>query len=66
MTGRVVAMEHVLDPQLQAELEERIRRIENGERPEPFTNLDWVYMWIVTAVVLFLFAVLVLNLLLHR
>lgn len=61
-----MAIKHVLDPQLQAELEKRIRRIENGERPEPFTNLDWVYMWIVTTVVLFLFAVLVLNLLLHR
>ncbi|MCS7050628.1 MAG: hypothetical protein NZL87_03340 [Thermomicrobium sp.] len=59
-------MEHALEPQLQRELDERIRRIEEGERPEEFTNLDWVLMWVVTAVVIFLFAVLVLNLLLQR
>ncbi|MCX7622916.1 MAG: hypothetical protein RMK01_02350 [Thermomicrobium sp.] len=59
-------MEYLLQPEVRAELEERIRRIEEGERPEPFTTLDWVYMWVVTAVVLFLFVALVINLLLHR
>jgi len=59
-------MEHVLDPEVRAELQERVRRIEEGERPEPFTNADWVLMWVVTAVVVFLFVALVLNLLLHR
>jgi len=59
-------MEHLLDPSVRQELEERIRRIEEGERPEPYTNLDWILMWVVTAVVLFLFVALVVNLLLHR
>lgn len=59
-------MEHLLDPTVRQELEERIRRIEEGERPEPYTNLDWFLMWVVTAVILFLFVALVVNLLLHR
>lgn len=59
-------MKHLLESDLQTELNERIQRIENGERPDEFTKSDWVLMWIVTAVVIFLFASLILNLLLHR
>jgi hypothetical protein len=47
-------------------LERRIQAIENGERPEPYQLQDWILMWAVTAVVVFLFAALTLNLLLHR
>ncbi|MBO9307927.1 hypothetical protein [Thermomicrobium sp.] len=59
-------MLHELDAAIQQELERRIQAIENGERPEPYQLQDWILMWAVTAVVVFLFVALTLNLLLHR